>query len=102
MGEGESPRTLRDEQIRVSQSVNSANDVLQSAQPYMKAALRAIATSESTKHQTIEVPPQLVRDLVVMLAAEVKRADQLAGRRRGGDPGDGDWNPFNRIDFEFD
>jgi hypothetical protein len=94
-------RTLTDDQIRVSTNVRSANDVLQSARPYLDAAVKALQGSRGGKAPPIEVPPDVIRDLALMLISEVKRADQLVvGARK--DKGDGDWNPFNKIDFEFD
>jgi hypothetical protein len=94
-------RSLTNDQIRVTEAVRSASDILRSTKPYMDAALRAMQDTEPTDYRPVEVPPNILRDLVVMLAAEVKRADALVARP-GGDPGDGDWNPFNGIDFEFD
>ena len=101
MANEKNQRTLTDDQIRVSSSVRSANDVLQSAKPYLDAAIRAMHGAKGGNVPPIEVPPAVMRDLALMLISEVKRADQLvAGSRK--DKGDGDWNPFNKIDFEFD
>jgi hypothetical protein len=94
-------RTLTNDQIRVSENVRSATDILRSAKPFLDEAVEAMQKSPATDYQPVEVPANVLRDLVVMLAAEIKRADALA-RRPNGDPGDGDWNPFNGIDFEFD
>jgi hypothetical protein len=101
MAKKKDQQTLTDDQIRVSSRVRSANDVLRSAKPYLDAAIKAMRRSTGGSVPPIEVPPQVIRDLALMLISEVKRADQLvAGPRK--DKGDGDWNPFNKIDFEFD
>lgn len=101
MAKKKDQRTLTDDQIRVSRGMQSANDVLRSAKPYVDAANDAMRRSKGGAVPPIEVPPQIIRDLALMLISEVKRADQLvAGPRK--DKGDGDWNPFNKIDFEFD
>ncbi len=99
-----SGRTLTDDQIRVTGKARSGVDVLQSAKPFFEAALKSMQDSKSTKYEPISVPPNVIRDLVLMLAAEIKRADAINARPRTGnnDPGDGDWNPFKRVDFEFD
>jgi hypothetical protein len=99
-----SKRTLTNDQIRVTKKFHSATDVLLSAKPYLDAALKAIPVSGAKSSRPIEVPPEIVRDLVVMLIAEIKRADELFanGAQPRGDRGDSDLNPFNGIDFEFD
>ena len=103
MTEEETPtKTLTNDQIRVSENMRSATDILQSAKPFLDQALDTMQKSGAADYQPIEVPPNVLRDLVVMLAAEIKRADALARIRPSGDAGDGDWNPFNGIDFEFD
>lgn len=96
-------KTLTSDQIRVSQDVRSVSDVLRNAKPYLDNALRAMADRDPSECDPIEVPPALLRDLFALAAADQKRALTLARRRSGGgDAGDGDWNPFNGIDFEFD
>ena len=111
MDEKKAPRTLRPEQIGVSEKFKSAAEVLRASKPYLESALESMDTAQPGEDSPVEVPAHIVRDLVIMLAAEVKRVDALAGGRVGGrpggefvqeDPGDGDWNPFNKVDFEFD
>ena len=91
--------TLTDDQIRVSENVRSVTDILRSSKPYLDAALKALDDPRNTK--PIEIAPNLLRDLVVVLTAEAKRSQVLSGSKKK-DKGDGDWNPFNGIDFEFD
>lgn len=96
------PRTLSDDQIRVTESVQSATDVLRSAQPYLETAVKSMQKSglqEGDAVEPVSVPPHILRDLVTMLATHVKIGDGLRARK---DRGDGDWNPFKGIDFEFD
>lgn len=106
-------RTLTDDQIRVTADMRTANDVLTSAKPHLDAALDAIRANERLGSAAgsirdlppIPVPPTVLRDLVVMLMSEVKRAGALiggGGQAVAGDAGDGDWNPFEQVDFEFD
>ncbi|WP_369153319.1 hypothetical protein [Streptomyces sp. R17] len=94
--------TLRDDQIRVSETAISAADVLRSSMPYLETAIRAI---ESGRDEHIEVSPEVFRDLVAILAAEVKRADaytsietHLLSQKK---PRDKDWNPFKGIDISW-
>lgn len=95
-------RSLTNDQIRVTETVKSATDILRSSKPYLDAALKMMQEPGDAGSRPVEVPANVFRDLVVVLAAEMKRADAFARRPTNGDPGDGDWNPFNGIDFEFD
>ncbi|MFD9427497.1 MULTISPECIES: hypothetical protein [unclassified Streptomyces] len=93
-------RTLRDDQIRVSETAINAADVLRSSKPFLEAALRV---TESGRDEHIEVPAEVFRDLVAILAAEVKRANAYTAytaedERR---PRDSDWNPFKGIDISW-
>jgi hypothetical protein len=97
------PKTLSDDQIRVTKSVQSATDVLRSAQPYLEAATKSMrkgdrAWQEGDPIDPVPVPPHILRDLVTMVATQVKMNNGLSRH----DKGDGDWNPFKGIDFEFD
>ena len=93
-------RTLKDEQIRVSEHVKDAEEVLRGAKPYFDEAAKMLADPGRSDDDLIEVPPKVFRDLVVMANAEMKKAKAWGGAVH--DRGDSDWNPFNRIDFEFD
>ena len=92
--------TLTDDQIRVSENVRSAIDILRESKPYLDAAQDAMKDCEPENYSPIKVPPNVFRDLVAILTAEAKRSQVYAGAQS--DSGDGDWNPFNGIDFEFD
>jgi hypothetical protein len=102
----EKPRTLQDEQIKVSASMSTAVDVLRNSKPYFESAVKSLGNSGSSK--VVEVPSELLRDLVLLAAADIKRSEALLNARtlgEGGavhDRGNSDWNPFNRVDFEFD
>jgi hypothetical protein len=91
--------TLTDDQIRVSENVQSVTDILRSSKPYLDAALKAMDDPSNTK--PIEVAPYILRDLVAVLTAELKMSQVFSGSKKK-DKGDGDLNPFNGIDFEFD
>ncbi|MEU2621965.1 hypothetical protein ABZ642_28155 [Streptomyces sp. NPDC007157] len=94
--------TLRDDQIRVSETAISAADVLRSSMPFLEKALRAI--ERGGRDERIEVSPEVFRDLVAILAAEVKRADAYTSTEthlRPKKPRDKDWNPFKGIDISW-
>jgi hypothetical protein len=101
---GEQPKTIRNDQIRVSNERRSGMDVLKASKPYFEAAVQALTGKGQAAQQSISVPPQVLHDLIALVIAEQKRADALLRGKRpdGTDKGDGDWNPFNGIDFEFD
>ena len=97
--------TLSSEQIRVTDSTNSIPDLLREALPYLETALNGMEGCDPRYCDPIEVPPHLFRDLVTVLIAETKRAKALGFSLEGeeqSDPGDGDLNPFKKLDFEFD
>jgi hypothetical protein len=101
----EDPKTIRNEQIKVSNERQSGMEVLKASKPYFEAAVKALAgRNRADPQQPVSVPPQILHDLVALVIADQKRADALLRRKRpdGTDRGDGDWNPFNGIDFEFD
>jgi hypothetical protein len=101
----EDPKTIRNEQITVSKETQSGMEVLKASKPYFEAAVKALAGGyRAEEQQAVSVPPQILHDLVALVIADQKRADALLRGKRpdGTDRGDGDWNPFNGIDFEFD
>jgi hypothetical protein len=101
----EDPKTIRNEQIKVSNERKSSLEVLKASKPYFETAVRALAGgNRADQQQPVSVPPQVLHDLVALVIADHKRANDLLRVRRpdGTDRGDGDWNPFNGIDFEFD
>jgi hypothetical protein len=111
------PRTLTNDQIRVTAGVQSAAEILRSSKPYLDAALKSMQMGDRMWQagdpalKPIPVPPHIMRDLVTMLAAQAKLNHFFAGRGQEGEPSarmiktdrhDWDWNPFKGIDFEVD
>ncbi len=96
------PKTLRNNQIQITEDIQNASDVLRSAQPYFDTALNNIASGRPNEVEPVKVPAEVLKNLVILVGSDLKRSGFLVGAVKRVDPGDGDWNPFNSIDFEFD
>lgn len=99
--------SLSNEDIRISENVNSITDVLKNAKPYMEIAVKKINDDNSDSSNNIEVPSKLFRDLVMFAASDFKRSFGLLGGNLAIGPNpkvdsnDDDWNPLKSGGMNF-